>query len=89
VRILFWIVRILAILVLLRIVLRMIFGPRAVRTRPGGPQARPKSPERLGGELVRCVKCGTYTPKTRALVKGSGDTAIYFCSETCRDAYSS
>ena len=87
-RILFWIIRILAILVLLRIVLRMIFGNRAGRSRQSGPQARPKPTERLGGELVRCARCGTYTPKTRALVKGSGESAIYFCSETCRDAYS-
>ena len=87
-RILFWIIRALAILLLIRIVLSMIFGRRSGQNRKGGPQGRAKPPERLGGELVRCAQCGTYAPKSRALVKGAGDTAIYFCSETCRDAYS-
>lgn len=85
VRILAWVVRALAILLLLRMVLRMLFGDRRPQKRPAGPQSR--NPERLGGELVRDPQCGTYIPKTSAIVSGSGEAVQYFCSTTCRDAY--
>ena len=83
--VLIWIVRALAVLLLLRFVLRALFGPKRQMggARPrGGP-----APERLGGELVRDPHCGTYIPKSRAVVVGSGPDAQYFCSTKCRDAY--
>jgi uncharacterized protein len=89
-RILLWIVRILAILLLIRMVLHALFGSRraAARTKGApGPGARARAQERIGGELVRDPNCGTYIPKVGALVVGSGDTAQYFCSTECRDAY--
>ena len=89
-RILFWIVRALAILLLIRIIFRGLFGsrPSAARTQGGPvPGAGPRAQERIGGELVRDPNCGTYIPKARALVVGSGDAAEYFCSTECRDAY--
>jgi uncharacterized protein len=90
VRILLWIVRFLAILLLIRIVLRALFGSRRSPARTqgtSGPGGRPQGQERIGGELVRDPNCGTYIPKARALVAGSGDAAQYFCSTECRDAY--
>lgn len=86
-RIILWIVRALAILILLRLVLRMIFGSRTPARGQQDPRSRPKAPERLGGELVRDPNCGTYIPKARAIVVGSGDAAVYFCSNECREAY--
>jgi hypothetical protein len=87
-RILLWIVRAFAILLLIRMILRGLFGsrPTAARTQ-GGPAGRPRAQERIGGELVRDPNCGTYIPKARALVVGSGEAAQYFCSTECRDAY--
>jgi YHS domain-containing protein len=38
---------------------------------------------------VQDPQCGTYLPKSRALMIGSGDDAKYFCSPACRDAYTS
>jgi len=89
-RILLWIVRALAILLLIRMILRGLFGSRPSAARPKGgpgPGGPPRGQERIGGELVRDPNCGTYIPKTRALVVGSGDSAQYFCSTECRDAY--
>jgi uncharacterized protein len=89
-RILFWIVRFLAILLLLRMILRGLFGSRRSPARPQGtpgPDGRPRAQERIGGELVRDPNCGTYIPKARALVVGSGEAAHYFCSTECRDEY--
>jgi YHS domain-containing protein len=89
-RILFWIVRALAILLLIRIILRSLFGSRRPAARAQGapgPGGRPQAQERIGGELVRDPNCGTYIPKARALVVGSGDAAQYFCSTECREAY--
>jgi YHS domain-containing protein len=82
---LIWFARAIVILLILRIVLRLLFGTRAPmrQSRPGasGPA------ERVGGELVRDPQCGTYVPKSRAVVVGAGDAAQYFCSTTCRDAF--
>lgn len=86
-RVLLWIVRVLAILLLLRLVVRMLFGTRTPMSRRGAPRTQPKSPERLGGELVRDPQCGTYIPKSRAIAVGAGDAKQYFCSTNCRDAY--
>ena len=86
-RLLFWILRILAVLLLLRMLLHYFFRPRRSGAGPSGSRGPAKSPERLGGELVRDPNCGTYVPKSHALISGSGDGALYFCSATCRDAY--
>jgi hypothetical protein len=78
-----WILRIILLLILLRFVLRLLFPNR----RPARP-TRPRSvPERSGGELVRDPQCGTYIPKVSALTLNTGDGIQYFCSATCRDAY--
>jgi uncharacterized protein len=83
VTILLWIVRILVILLLIRLIVRFISMARA----PARKSARRGGMERAGGELVQDPQCGTYVPKARAIVSGTGDGAKYFCSTTCRDAY--
>jgi YHS domain-containing protein len=80
-----WIVRVLAVLLLLRFVLRALFPPRRPASGRGAP--RTGRPERLGGELVRDPVCGTYIPKATAVVSGSGSDATYFCSTKCRDEF--
>ena len=82
-----WIFRILVILFVVRLLLRFLYGlaggARAPRSAP-----KPNQPvTREGGQLVRDPNCGTYVPIGRALREGSGDKALYFCSEKCRDAW--
>ena len=74
-----WVVRVLVILM----VVRMLF--RAFTGRLRTPAAR-RAP-RIGGALVRDPECGTYLPPARAVTLGSGASAVYFCSTTCRDAW--
>lgn len=78
-----WVIRIIIVAIVLRLVLRMFTATRV------GPGARrpPKPVERVGGALVRDPHCGTYVPKSTALVVGRGDQAQHFCSPRCRDAY--
>ena len=78
-----WFVRILVLLILLRFVLRLLFPNRGST----GRQVPRKTPERIGGELVRDPCCGTYIPKASALTLSTGGTVHYFCSTKCRDAY--
>jgi uncharacterized protein len=85
-----WIIRIVAILILVRLVMRFFAGiVRGYSTPSQGPSRRSTTPAtREGGHLVRDPHCGTYVPVGRALREGTGDSAIYFCSETCRNAWS-
>jgi hypothetical protein len=82
-----WIVRILVILFLVRIALRFITRLTGAASAPR-PAPKPNQPAtRQGGQLVRDPNCGTYVAIGRALRQGSGETAVYFCSETCRNAW--
>jgi YHS domain-containing protein len=87
VRALFWIVRALGVLLILRLVLRMLFPVRPDGARPANRSSQPIPTERAGGELVRDPNCGTYIPKSRAIAVARGGNTLYFCSTTCRDAY--
>jgi len=80
-----WFARIIILLLVLRFVLRMLFGSRPVARRQPIPPTRAQ--ERVGGELVRDPNCGTHIPKARAIAVGTGADIKYFCSTTCRDAY--
>ena len=85
---LIWIARAIIFLVILRMVLRMLFPPRAGGgTARRGPTPRSGPTERVGGELVRDPQCGTYVPKTRAIAVVRGGETLYFCSVKCRDEY--
>ena len=82
-----WIVRILVILFIIRLVLRFLGGVVRGYSAPGA-SSRPNHPAtREGGQLVRDPNCGTYVAVGRALREGSGDNAVYFCSETCRNEW--
>ncbi len=82
-----WIFRILIILFIIRLVVR--FLARLMAAGAGaGPSSQSNQPAtREGGHLVRDPNCGTYVAVGRALREGSGDNAVYFCSETCRNAW--
>jgi hypothetical protein len=79
-----WIIRILAVLFLIRLVLRMFAG---TGRRPAAPGPARTPATRDGGHLVRDPHCGTYVPIARALRSGSAGDPIYFCSTACREAW--
>lgn len=82
-----WIVRILVILFLIRLLVRFLSGVARGYAAPG-PAQKPNQPAtREGGQLMRDPNCGTYVAVGRALREGSGDDAVYFCSENCRKAW--
>lgn len=85
-----WILRILAVILVIRLLMRFVGGlmeglnggaaPR------GGSRSAPK--QRVGGRLVKDPQCGMHIPETNAVRLGSGEHAVYFCSTTCRDKWS-
>ena len=84
-RVLLWVIRALAVLLLIRLVVNAFMGGR--RRAPAGPRPSRSPQERSLGELVRDPNCGTYVAKASAIVVGSGDHARYFCSVKCRDEH--
>jgi uncharacterized protein len=84
-----WIFRILVALFVLRLVLRFFSGLTRGASAPRSSQKPNQPATREGGQLVRDPNCGTYVPMARALREGAGDSAVYFCSETCRTAWAS
>jgi YHS domain-containing protein len=80
---LIWFLRIVVIAVVLRALFRLFAAW-------GSPASRAPKPDgsRSGGTLVRDPQCGTYIPESRALKLVTAGETQYFCSETCRDAYS-
>jgi len=85
VRVLFWVIRALAVLLLIRLIVNALMGGR--RRAPAAPRPSQAPQERSLGELVRDPNCGTYVAKASAIVAGSGDSARYFCSVKCRDEH--
>lgn len=81
--VLFWILRVLFVLFIIRLVLRAL----GIGQAPRAPQQRTRRMEHAGGTLVQDPQCGTYLPQSRALALGRGDETKYFCSPACRDAY--
>ena len=84
-RVLFWVIRILAVLLLIRLVVNALMGAR--RRTPATPRQSRSPQERALGELVKDPNCGTYVAKASAIAVGSGDNSRYFCSAKCRDEY--
>jgi uncharacterized protein len=81
--VLFWILRILFVLFIIRLVLRAL----GIGQMPQAPRQRVRRTEHAGGTLVQDPHCGTYLPKSRALALASSGDTKYFCSPACRDAY--
>jgi hypothetical protein len=77
---LIWVLRALVVLVVLRILFRALSGRRTM-----GPRAR----QRIGGTLVRDPQCGTYLPPGRARTLTTASGVVHFCSDRCRDAWTS
>lgn len=82
---LWWVLRALAVLLLIRLVLNAVMGGR--RRAQAAPSPSRSRQERSLGELVRDPNCGTYVAKASAVTAGSGDNARYFCSVKCRDEH--
>lgn len=83
IRLISWLADILIVFLVVRAIVRLIFGARI----PTGRRPPASVPERAGGTLVRDPHCGTYLPESRAIRVGSGAQAQFFCSAACRDAY--
>jgi len=81
-----WIIRIIAVLLVIRLLMRFFAGLREGLSGKGPTTGKVQGP-RVGGRLVRDPQCGTHVPESRALRLGTGDTAVYFCSATCRDRW--
>ena len=94
-----WIGRFLLILFVVRMVLRLFMpspargGPAPGGPRPRGPfgggpfAGRQPQPERMGGQLVRCVQCGTYVPASTAINAPQSGSIVHFCSDKCRQEH--
>ncbi len=93
-----WIGRFLLILFVVRMVLRLFMPSPARGPAPGGPRprgpfgggpfaGRQPPPERVGGQLVRCVQCGTYVPVSTVINAPQSGSIVHFCTDTCRQQY--
>ena len=78
---LMWVLRILVVLFVVRLVVHAVTGGR--RAASVGRRAR------IGGQLVRDPQCGTFLPPARALTLSARGQVLHFCSDRCRDAWSS
>ena len=79
---LWWILRLLVLLFVIRALVRLVGGILQ------GLQAPARDQERVAGTgLVRDPVCGTFVVPGRALVLGTGSARHFFCSERCRDAF--
>ena len=87
-----WIARFLLVMFVVRLVLRMFTPSSPRRASPGaGPRgpfgANQPQPERVGGQLIRCLQCGTYVPELNAINVPRGGQMQHFCSDKCRQEY--
>jgi uncharacterized protein len=79
-----WILRILALLLLVRLVARFVWG--IVRGYRGGMPRRPQPPSSLTSvPLVRDSVCNTFIPRERALRAVIDGQEQFFCSPECRE----
>ena len=90
-RLLVWLFDAVILFMIVRFVMRLFGGgqTRGPRRTPSGgaPPFQQKTPERLGGTLVRDPQCGTYIPESRAIRVKVGAETLHFCSAECRDAF--
>ena len=84
-----WILTAIALLLLLRLVLRFVLGVfQGLATPPGGTASSRGSsggPARIAGELVRDPVCSTYIPRESAITARVGGETRHYCSTACRD----
>ena len=51
------------------------------------PRLPPSPPPPGGHELVKDPVCQTYIVRSRAVRRGDGERAVYFCSADCAERY--
>jgi YHS domain-containing protein len=77
----------LLVFLLLRSVLKNLFGG-AGRTPSPPPQQAPSQPTVVsGGELKKDPVCGTYVSTALAVTRTVNGEVVHFCSKECRDRY--
>jgi len=74
--------RLLAVFLLIRFVLRLVGSFLRPAPRSSGPPRAPAAPAR---DLVRDRICNTFVPRDRALTAIVGAREEHFCSAACRD----
>lgn len=82
-----WILLAIALLLVVRLVLRFVYGLVQGLTGAadaGGGAARPGGRAKVIGALVRDPVCGMYIPRDEAISARVGDETRYYCSEACR-----
>ena len=73
----------LLLLALLALVLVVVFPMlRGWRPRLAAPPPSPR-----GTELVKDPVCQTYIVRSRAVQRGDGERAVFFCSADCAERY--
>lgn len=80
------IVRLLAILLILRLAIQFVGG--LMRGLQGPARPAPKSTARrdsLATDLVRDPICNTFVPRSSAIAGRLEGRDVYFCSGACRD----
>lgn len=82
IRRLFSLLLLLGIAAVVKTVLRLSPRPASPRV----PGAAPASP-RFEGALVRDRVCGTFLPRSRALVLREPSGEVFFCSDACRETH--
>jgi len=75
----------LIIFLVVRYVLRNVFGAFQSNQADGKPQVRTEVP--AGGELKKDPVCGTYVAATAGITHQIKGQTVYFCSKECRDKY--
>ncbi len=73
------VLRFLAVLLLVRLVLRFLVALVRGAAAPATPAAA------IADDLVRDHVCNTFLPRSRALSAEVSGQLAYFCSETCRE----
>jgi YHS domain-containing protein len=76
----FWFIRLLILLLLIRLLIRVAVAAWTALGRPGARDAKALP-------LVRDPFCGTFVPPSSAVVATMGGEVRYFCSERCREAF--
>ena len=84
-----WLLRFLLFLAaffLVRKVMNLVLGWGSPsgnrRSRPGTGNEKA-----IEGRMVKDPHCGIYVASSLALTLGSGEKAVYFCSQDCKQAY--
>ena len=84
-----WFRNLLVVLLLIRLVLRFVFGLFQGLTQPSSGRGAARQAAGARGEvkavaLVRDPVCNTYIPRDQAVTAAVGGEMRYYCSEACR-----